>query len=616
MATCEKSGFVYLASMVIAVWLRTVALADPIFAEGVSQGTVAAPDITEASGIAASRMNDSVLWVHNDSGDVARLFAINTQGQWLGTYNIMLAGTTTFATATDFEDVAIGPGPQTELSYIYVGDIGDNAASRANITVYRIAEPVVYVHQSANPVTRNLNQGEWQAITLNYPDGPHNAETMMVDPLTGDLFIGTKQGGVTRVYRASASELASGSPVTLAFVAQVGLDTSTGGDISPTGWEIALRGYSTAKLWTRAAGQGVADALGGVPVTVPIASEPQGESLGFDAIGSGYFTLSEGLNQPLYYYRRTSGDGPTPRTVLVAAGSEWKYLDDGSDQGTAWRMPGFDDGSWASGEGQFGYGDGDERTVVDFGPDANNKYVTTYFRRTFEVSDAASVTSLVLRLVYDDGAAVYLNGTEIVRVNLAGNAEFDDPATGTQYALENTWFSFSVDPNVLVDGTNTLAVEVHQVNRSSSDLSFDLQVLGTIQTPMVRLDLTETNASWGQVIIQPEPNDANEMAFPKGTPVTLMGIPVEGKTFRQWEIFDPNCPDDINHATIDANTTTTIVMNSDMHVNAVWKCGSGVPFVVLTVAIGGVLTVGVRHRGRIVRKSRPSPIPADLDGGN
>jgi hypothetical protein len=575
---------------ILGVGMISSACGAPSFQNGVSQGTVTAAAVNEASGIAASRDNGSVLWIHNDSGDVARVFAIDTQGHLLGTYNIMQEGTTTYATATDFEDIAVGPGPEPALSYVYVGDIGDNGAARANIGVYRIAEPAVYTRQSASPVTRNLNQGEWQRITLTYPDGAHNAETMMVDPWTGDLFIGTKQGGVTRVYRASAADMASGLPVVLTFVGEVGVDTSTGGDISPTGSEIAIRGYPSARLWTRAAGQTVAEALAGSPVVIPIASEPQGEAIGFDAIGLGYFTLSEGLNRPLYYYQRTSGDGPAPPTVFVAAGSSWKYLDKGSDQGTAWRAPGFDDSAWAGGEAQLGYGDGDEQTVVSFGPNASSRYTTTYFRKTFQIEDAASVASLTGRLVFDDGAAVYLNGIEILRMNLAAGASYDSLATGTQYAFENSWFTFSVDPNRLVDGTNTLAVEVHQVSPSSSDVSFDMQLFGVIRPRLRRLTLTETNAAWGDVLVQPEPNDANDMAYARGTAVTLTAAAVEGKAFRQWEVFDPNYPDDANHATIDANQTLTLVMDRDTHVNAVWMCGSGgsvVPLLLFSLALTG-----------------------------
>lgn len=169
-------------------------------------------------------------------------------------------------------------------------------------------------------------------------------------------------------------------------------------------------------------------------------------------------------------------DGPVE--TLVARGAAWDYLDNGSDQGTAWRDPNFAiDASWRSGSGQFGYGDDDENTEISFGPSSANKYITTYFRHEFNVSNANELTSLKLGLLRDDGAAVYLNGVEIARDNLTANAGFDtrasDAVTGAE---EDTYFEFSVDSALLVDGRNVLAVEVHQGVAQSSDLSFDLEL--------------------------------------------------------------------------------------------------------------------------------------------
>lgn len=104
------------------------------------------------------------------------------------------------------------------------------------------------------------------------------------------------------------------------------------------------------------------------------------------------------------------------QTTLVARGSTWKYLDNGSNQGTAWRAAAFDDSTWSSGPAPLGYGDNQaQATIVSFGPDPNAKYITTYFRRNFQVANAAAVTSLQLELRRDDGAVVYINGTEVLR---------------------------------------------------------------------------------------------------------------------------------------------------------------------------------------------------------
>jgi Lamin Tail Domain/Bacterial Ig domain/CotH kinase protein/Putative Ig domain/Long Rib domain len=187
---------------------------------------------------------------------------------------------------------------------------------------------------------------------------------------------------------------------------------------------------------------------------------------------------------------------------LVPLGSTWKYLDDGSDQGTAWREPGFSDASWASGPAQLGYGDGDEATVVSFGPDANNKYTTTYFRHGFSVPDPGIYTALQLGVIRDDGVVVYLNGVEINRNNMpAGDPAYNTPATtAIGGADESTLYTTSVNPSLLATGNNVLAAEIHQANGNSSDISFDL-VFSASTEPV-------TNAFPDVSIISPFDNEA------------------------------------------------------------------------------------------------------------
>ena len=166
--------------------------------------------------------------------------------------------------------------------------------------------------------------------------------------------------------------------------------------------------------------------------------------------------------------------------TLVPAGSTWRYLDDGSDPGTVWRAQTFNDASWASGRAQLGYGDGDEATVVGYGGNASVKHITTYFRRTFEVSDPSDLASLSLRILRDDGAVVYLNGAEVLRTNMPGGTiGHATPATTTLFGAEEaTFVSAALSPSLLVTGPNVIAVEVHQSEPTSSDLSFDLELLG------------------------------------------------------------------------------------------------------------------------------------------
>ena len=167
--------------------------------------------------------------------------------------------------------------------------------------------------------------------------------------------------------------------------------------------------------------------------------------------------------------------------TLIPASSQWKYLDDGIDQGTAWQAVGFDDAIWPDGFAEFGYGDGDETTVLDFGPDPNNKHLTYYFRKNFTVSDPAQYKNLYVALLVDDGAVVYLNGVEMVRHNMPlGPIDFMTESTVlVDGHFERIYYYFAIDPNILVDGNNVIAVEVHQQRANSSDVSFNLQLIAS-----------------------------------------------------------------------------------------------------------------------------------------
>jgi hypothetical protein len=172
-------------------------------------------------------------------------------------------------------------------------------------------------------------------------------------------------------------------------------------------------------------------------------------------------------------------------TILVPSGSAWRYLDDGSDQGTAWRESAFADSSWLEGPAQLGYGDGDEATVVGYGPDPNSKYVTTYFRHTFDVPDPSQYVCLLLKVMRDDGAVVYLNGQEITRSNMPGGVigYLTFAASTVSGDDEDAFFEAYLDPSYLSTGTNVLAAEIHQTSRTSSDISFDLELSGSAELP-------------------------------------------------------------------------------------------------------------------------------------
>ncbi len=164
-----------------------------------------------------------------------------------------------------------------------------------------------------------------------------------------------------------------------------------------------------------------------------------------------------------------------PAESLIGTGAEWKYLDDGSDQGTGWYHPGFNDGDWLSGKAELGYGDNDETTTVNTGP-SGNRYVTTYFRKSFTATNVSQYLMLRLRLLRDDGAIIYLNGVEICRSNMPERpVDYSTLALVNQSGQEErTFVEYELPPGLLQEGVNVLAVEIHQASVSSADISFDL----------------------------------------------------------------------------------------------------------------------------------------------
>ena len=195
----------------------------------------------------------------------------------------------------------------------------------------------------------------------------------------------------------------------------------------------------------------------------------------------------------------------TASDTLIYQGSLWKYLSDGTDQGSDWTESDFDDSNWASGYGEFGYGDGDEETVIEYGPDPDEKYITTYFRHTFNIDNLGDIQTLIFSLKRDDGAVIYLNGEEVVRANMTtGSIAYDTYASSSVSGPEeDTFFDWFISGSSLIVGQNTVAVEIHQVDGSSSDISFDLELIGDSYSNMVLIDSVSfneqfTDASYGR----------------------------------------------------------------------------------------------------------------------
>jgi hypothetical protein len=256
-------------------------------------GSVALGAVGELSGIVASRRNPGVWWVENDSGNPNAVYAIGDDGRDLGTFT--LTGTTN----VDWEDIAVGPGPDAGTSYLYVADIGNNNTPKRNaVDVYRVAEPSVSSAASSGAVSL----GGATKLTFSYPGGATpDAEALLVDPTTGEMFVVTKVGGgVAQVYRANVGT-ATWDPV-----ATVSRTWVTGADVTPAGDFVVLVTYGSVVVYPRPAGGSLADAFGqapcagGFPALTPGAT--QYEAIGFTPDGRGYVTASEGANPPLHQF--------------------------------------------------------------------------------------------------------------------------------------------------------------------------------------------------------------------------------------------------------------------------------------------------------------------------
>jgi len=256
-------------------------------------------DYNELSGIAASQKNPGILYMHSDSRN-APIVLSNALGQDLG--KIILDG----QSSLDPEDIAVGPGPEAGKSYIYFGDIGDNNSTRGSITVYRFEEPLIDHPDAAT----EIHISQLAKIVLKYPTSAYNAETLLIDPLTKDIFIASKEVNRSTIYRAAYPQSETTTNTMEAVLEMRFFDLFTSGDISMDGKEIILRDKGQLWYWTRSSGQSLVDALLVAPKKAAYnGNEHQGEGVAFAADGSGYFTNTETRDYPgavsnLSFYKR------------------------------------------------------------------------------------------------------------------------------------------------------------------------------------------------------------------------------------------------------------------------------------------------------------------------
>jgi hypothetical protein len=208
------------------------------------------------------------------------------------------------------------------------------------------------------------------------------------------------------------------------------------------------------------------------------------------AVAEGLLFTRSGFTNPLAAQTNriridfeASLPGDLATVSLVPMGAQWRYYDRGDLAGLGWRQPSFSDASWVAGAAPLGYGDDNMVTTVSFGGVATNKFTTTWFRHSFVVDDPTGFQTVTLGLIRDDGAAVFLNGREVFRSNLPTGTL--SPATRALASVggseETAVFETDLDPALILQGTNVLAVEVHQYAADSSDLRFSLQIAGLLR---------------------------------------------------------------------------------------------------------------------------------------
>jgi hypothetical protein len=258
-------------------------------------GRVDTDAATELSGLVRSRVQPGVLWTHNDSGDSARVFAISTTGHLRAELSVPGAEN------IDWEDIAIGRATGGGWA-LFLADIGDNAEARPEIVVYSAPEPRLGQGSAATRATT----APAQRFALRYPDGPHDAETLLVDPSTGALVIVTKDfNGTARVY--TAPRRAPGASTTLGRRVTMSLgpgEAITAGDVSADGRTVALRSYDRAYVFQRHGGDSLARTLAHRPCVAgaDLIGEGQGEGLALAQDGRAFSTVPEGRHPELRRY--------------------------------------------------------------------------------------------------------------------------------------------------------------------------------------------------------------------------------------------------------------------------------------------------------------------------
>lgn len=283
----------YLIIFALALWSCTASNKNnKPFAFGIPLGAVESR-LFEASGLAASIANPRMLWTVNDSGNPAEVFLIDTTAQ------IKMVCRLKNVENRDWEDIVIGPGPDSTKNYIYVADIGDNRAVYPTKILYRFEEPVF-----TDTTVEIVN---FDTLYLKLDDGARDTEAIMIDPLQKGMYLLSKREDSVRFYKVNYPY--EGDTLRARYRVTLPYHNINAAEISPDGTEVVIKDYDNIYYWKRPDGGPISKLLQTQPVLLNYEREIQGEAITFSRSGSGFYTLSETEDNKdghakLMFYRR------------------------------------------------------------------------------------------------------------------------------------------------------------------------------------------------------------------------------------------------------------------------------------------------------------------------
>lgn len=266
-------------------------------------GKIKSSDIAESSGLAASRCQEGILWTHNDSGDDAYIYALDLEGNNKGTWRIANIEN------VDWEDIAAYKDKAGKC-FLYIGEIGDNKLRRREHMVYRVAEPPISDTTTLATRKKYLAIDTVETVRFVYPDFDQDAETLMVEPRSGDVYVVTKRvSGPAGVYRVrpnfGGSDVQRAEKMPEISVPAIPNGFVTGGDISPDGKRMVICDYTQAYEWSLPDNETNFDEIWKqTPSNIDLGRRKGGESVCYSATGSSIFATSEGANSPIMEAKR------------------------------------------------------------------------------------------------------------------------------------------------------------------------------------------------------------------------------------------------------------------------------------------------------------------------